>query len=170
MKKLYEYSYFNKQNWILEYFNKLNLSIEEAFLLLIIQYAHDNGYNDSLEYISSKMNLSVNEIDPLLTGLVNKNYITLNNNGYCFNINNIFEFDPSKYEIINNSSVFSIFEEFLNRTLSGEELNKISNLVNEYEEDKVIDALRKAEAYNKRSISYIESILLNESKSFKNNQ
>lgn len=169
MKKLYDYSYFNKQNWILEYFDKLNLSLEEAFLLLLIQYAHDNGLNDSLEFLSSKMNLKPNELDPILTGLVNKNYITLNNGGYSFNINNIFEFDPSKYEVINNTSVFSIFEEFLNRTLSGDELNKISNIVNQYGEDETIDALRKAEAHNKRSISYVESILLNDSKSFKNN-
>lgn len=170
MKKLYDCSYFNKQNWILEYFDKLNLSVEEAFLLLLIEYAHENGINDSLDYLAGKMNLKPIEIDPILTGLVNKNYITLNNGGYSFNINNIFEFDPSKYEIINNENIFSIFEEFLNRTLSGEELNKISNLVSEYGENEVIDGLRKAEAYNKRSISYIETILLNESKSFKNNQ
>lgn len=170
MKKLYDCSYFNKQNWILEYFDKLNLSVEEAFLLLLIEYAHENGINDSLDYLAGKMNLKPTEIDPILTGLVNKNYITLNNGGYSFNINNIFEFDPSKYEIVNNENIFSIFEEFLNRTLSGEELNKISNLVSEYGENEVIDGLRKAEAYNKRSISYIETILLNESKSFKNNQ
>ena len=34
-------------------------------------------------------------------------------------------------------------------------------------EDTVIDGLRKAEAYDKHSISYIESVLLNEAKSFK---
>lgn len=167
MKKLFEYSYFNKQNWILEYFDKLNLNVNEAFVLLLIQYAHDNKINDSLDYLSSKTNLKPEEIDQILTNLITKNYITLNNNGYSFNINNIFEFDPSKYEILNNTDTFTIFEEFLNRTLSGDELNRISNLVNEYGENEVIDALRKAEAYNKRSIAYIESILLNDSKSFK---
>lgn len=169
MKKLYEASYFNKQNWILEYFDKLNLTTNEALVLLLIEFAHENGYKDSMDYISKKMNISLDELDSILMSLVERNYITLNTNGYSFNINNVFEFDPSKYELVNNRTVYQIFEEFLNRPLNGEEVRKVSNLVTEYGEDVVIDGLRKAEAYNKHSLSYVETVLLNESKSFKNN-
>lgn len=169
MKKLYETSYFNKQNWILEYFDKLNLTTNEALVLLLIEFAHENGYKDSMDFISKKMNISLEELDSILMSLVERNYITLNTNGYSFNINNVFEFDPSKYELVNNRTVYQIFEEFLNRPLNGEEVRKVSNLVTEYGEDVVIDGLRKAEAYNKHSLSYVETVLLNESKSFKNN-
>lgn len=169
MKKLYETSYFNKHNWILEYFDKLNLSTNEVLVLLLIEFAHENGYKESMDFLSKKMNISLDELDSVLTGLVKKSYITLNTNGYSFNINNVFEFDPSKYELVNNRTVFEIFEEFLNRPLNGDELSKISNLVNEYGEDVVIDGLRKAEAHNKHSLSYVETVLLNDAKSFKNN-
>ena len=167
MDKLYKTPYFNKSKWILEYCDKLNLTPNETLALLVIEHAHESGYKDSMEYLATKLNLPLKEVDAILLGLVNKNYVALNEDGYFFSINNIFEFDPSKYELINNQDTFQIFEEFLNRPLSGEELNKISNLVNEYGDDVVIDALRKAEAYNKHSISYVESVLLNEAKSFK---
>ena len=167
MNKIYKTPYFNKIKWILEYFDKLNLTPNETMVLLLIEYAHESGYKDTIEFLSKKLNLKLEEIDSILSSLVSKQYIVLNDGQYSFNIDNIFEFDPSKYEVINNQDVFQIFEEFLNRPLSGDELNKISNLVNEYGEDSVIDALRKAEAYDKHSISYIESILLNEAKSFK---
>lgn len=169
MNKLYKTPYFDKIKWILEYFDKLNLTPNEAMVLVLIEFAHESGYKDTIEFISTKMNLKLEDVDSILSGLVSKQYITLNEGGYSFNIDNVFEFDPSKYEIINNQDVFQIFEEFLNRPLTGDELNKISNLVNEYGEDTVIDALRKAEAYDKHSISYIESVLLNEAKSFKTN-
>lgn len=167
MKKLYESSYFDKKSWILEYFDKLNLTSNETLLLLLIEFCHENNYQESMDYFSKKMNISLEELDSILMNLVNKKYVTLNTNGYSFSINNVFEFDPSKYEVANNRGTFEIFEEFLNRPLSGDELNKISNLIDEYGENELIDALRKAEAYNKHSLSYIESVLLNDSKSFK---
>lgn len=167
MEKIYKTPYFNKIKWMLEYFDKLNLTSNETMVLILIEYAHEAGYKDSIDYLAAKLKININELDGILSDLLKKQYITMNEGGYNFNINNVFEFDPSKYEVINNQDVFQIFEEFLNRPLSGDELNKISNLVNEYGEDTVIDALRKAEAYDKHSISYVESVLLNEAKSFK---
>lgn len=169
MDKLYKTPYFDKIKWILEYFDKLNLTTNETLVLILIEYAHESGIKESIEYICSKMGLKIDEIDSILSDLVKKQYITLNDGGYSFNINNVFEFDPSRYEVINNQDSFHIFEEFLNRPLSGDDLTKISNLVNQYGEDNVIDALRKAEAYEKHSISYVESVLVNEAKSFNNN-
>ena len=63
-----------------------------------------------------------------------------------------------------NHNIYNIAEEFFSRPLSPTELQKISDLCTDFGENKVIDAFRTAEAYRKRSLAYVETVLNNEKK------
>lgn len=164
MKKWYKQPYFDRRNWILENFDKLSLSIEETMLILLIDFAKDSKKTISYEYLMSKMNLDSKQIDKIIAKLVSKKYLTINptTKGVSFDIDGIFEFDPEKYEINENKDVFSVAEDLVKRPLSPMELQKISDLLNEFNANKIIDALRVAEAYRKTSLAYVETVLRNE--------
>lgn len=166
MKKWYKQPYFNRRSWILENFDKLKLSNDEVVLLLLIDYAKENKKPISYEYFTTKLNLDSKKIDKIIEKLVSKKYLTISPNakGVSFDIDGIFEFDPEKYEISENKDVFSVAEDLMKRPLSPNELQKLSDLLNEFKSNKIIDAIRMAEAYRKASIAYVESILRNAKK------
>lgn len=164
MKKWYKSTYFDSSSWILENFNKLNLTNDEVIVLLLIDYASKNNMNLNYDYFKAKLKCDTAKIDDIVSSLVNKKYLTIvpSDNGANFNIDGLFEFDPSSYELSENKDVYEIAEELKGKPLSGSELQKISDLLNEFEANKIIDAFRTAEAYRKTSIAYVESILRNE--------
>lgn len=164
MKKWYKQSFFDRKNWILENFDKLSLTSDEVLLLLLIELAKDNKEQVSYDYLKQKMNYDGKRVDEIVASLVNKTYLSIKptNNGIIFDIDSLFEFDPEKYETIDAKDVYTIAEELIKRPLSGNEVQKLSDLVNEFSQDKVIDGLRVAEAYRKNSIAYVESVIRNE--------
>jgi len=166
MKKWYKQPYFDRRNWILENYNKLNLSSDEVLLLLIIDFARDCKKVISYEYLMDKLSCDHKKIDSIISSLVLKKYLSINptSKGVSFDIDAIFEFDPDKYEISDNKDIFNCFEQLVNRPLSASELQKLSDLLNDYSTNEIIDAIRTAEAYRKTSISYIEAVLRNEKK------
>ena len=163
MKKWYKQPYFNRKAWILENFEKLNLSCDEVVLLLLIDYSKENKKAISYEYLMNKLNTDSKKIDKIIEKLVSKKYLTItpNSKGVSFDIDGIFEFDPEKYEVSENKDVFEVAEDLMKRPLSPNELQRLSDLLDEFKPNKIIDAIRMAEAYRKSSIAYVESILRN---------
>ena len=155
MKKWYKESYFNGINWILENFDKLHLSAHEALVLMLIELANRNnrGYDN-------------NRIDSIIASLAEKKYLSIkpSKKGISFDISMLYEFDPEAYTIAENHNIYNIAEEFFSRPLSPTELQKISDLCTDFGDNKVIDAFRTAEAYRKRSLAYVETVLNNEKK------
>ena len=164
MKKWYKQPYFNRKAWILENFDKLNLNSDEVMTILLIDYAKDSKKKLNYEFLCSKLRLSTKELDKILSSLVGKHYLSINANekGVSFDIDGIFEFDPEKYEIVDNKNVYDILSDLLNKPLTPNELQKTNDLLNKYGENKLIDAIRTAEAYRKSSLAYVEGILRNE--------
>lgn len=164
MKKWYKESYFNSTNWILENYDKLSLSTDEAFLIILIDYCNKNNISVTYELLQKKLNKTVKEIDILTAGLVNKHYLKLSTNskGLVFDIDSIYEFDPSAYEVSENKDVYDLVEQVFNKPLSSTELIKMNELINEYGQTKFIEALRIADANRKVKMAYIEGILRNE--------
>ena len=165
MKKWYKESYFDRKNWILENFDKLNLSCEETMLLLLVELCKQNKKVISYDYLTTKMQMSIKEVDSIIAGLVNKHYLKLSTNskGLVFDIDNIFEFDPEKYEITVNQDVYDITSEVFGKPLSPSEMQKLNDILDEYGQDAYLQALRIAEANRKVKMSYVEGILRNES-------
>lgn len=166
MKKWYKESYFDRKNWILENFDKLSLSSDETLFLLLIDLYKNSRRSISYEFLEKKLNKNSKEIDKIISSLVSKHYLKLSTNskGLVFDFEDIFEFDPEKYELSENKDLYDMVSDIFNKPLSGTELQKMSDLINEYGQNKFIEALRIAEAQRKYKISYIEGILRNEKK------
>ena len=166
MKKWYKESYFNRNNWILENFEKLNLTAEETVMVLLIELKKSDKKNITYDYLAEKLGKNDKEIDKIIASLVSKHYlkISTNSKGLVFDTDNLFEFDPQKYEISDNKDLYDVVSDIFNKPLSGSELQKMSDLLDEYGHESFIEALRIAEAQRKLKMSYIEGILRNEKK------
>lgn len=164
MKKFYKESYFNKQNWLLEYFDKLNLNSDETLLVLLIMFCKDNKKVISYDFLTSKLNKNIKEVDKIITSLVNKHYLKLSSNskGLVFDIDSIYEFDTSNYEVSENIDLYDKLGDIFGKPLTPSELQKVNDLLETYSEKKFLEAVRIAEANKKLKLSYIEGILRNE--------
>ena len=164
MKKWYQESYFDRKNWILENFDKLNLNADETLLILLVDLCKTNRKYVTYDYLMSKLGKNMKQIDTIVAGLVNKHYLKISSNskGLIFDFDEIFEFDPDKYEISDNKDIFDTVSEVFGKPLSPTELQKITELLEVYGEKKFIEALRLAEAKRTYKIAYIEGILRNE--------
>lgn len=166
MKKWYKKSYFDKEAWILENFDKLSLSSDEVLLLLIINHSINNSIKLSYEYLSKKMNKTSKQLDKIISNLVARHYlnITTNNRGIVFDIDGVFEFDVDKFDVLENNDVFNTLEIVFGRPLNPNELQKSSDLIDKYGQNNFIDACRIAEAKRNVKMPYIEGILKNNEK------
>ena len=166
MKKWYKESYFNRKNWLLENFDKLNLSNDELILVLLIELCKESKRLITYDYLTEKLHKSIKDVDKIIASLVAKHYLKLSSNarGLVLDIDNIFEFDPEKYEISENKDLYDTLGDLFGKPLSPSELQKVNDLINEYGEAKFKYAVRVAEAHRKLKLPYIEGILRNESK------
>ncbi len=166
MKKWYKESYFDRQNWILENYDQLNLSNDEALFLLLIELAKKNQKAITYEYLSKKLNQTNSEVDKMIADLVSRHYLKLSANaqGLVFDYDEIFEFDPNRYDISDEKDLYDITSDVFNKPLSLTELQKMNDLLESYGKERFIEALRIAEAQRKLSMPYIEGILRNEKK------
>lgn len=171
MNKWYKESYFNRKNWLLENFDKLNLSSDELVLILLIELCKESKKVITYEYLTNKMHKSSKDIDNIIASLVSKHYLKLNTNskGLVFDIDEIFEFDPEKYEISDNKNLYDTLGDLFGKPLTPSELQKVNDLINEYGEANFKYAVRVAEAQRKLKLPYIEGVLRNESKRQENN-
>lgn len=163
MKKFYKTSYFNRKNWILENFDKLNITNDELVLILLIELCKESRKQITYDYLTDKLHLTIKEIDKIISSLVSKNYLVISTNqkGLVFDIDNIFEFDPEKYEVIENKDLYDTLGDIFGKPLTPSELQKVNDLLNEYSEKDILEAARIAEANRKLKLSYIEGILRN---------
>jgi len=166
MKKWYKESYFDRKNWILENFEKLNLNSDETLLILLIDLCKTSHKNITYDYLTKKLNKTVKQIDVIIYSLVSKHYLklTTNSKGLVFDIESIFEFDPEKYEIADNKDIYDTVSDIFGKPLSPSNLQKLNDLIEEYSQKDVLQALRIAEANRKLSMGFIEGILRNEKK------
>ena len=164
MKKWYNESYFDRKNWILENFDKLNLTTDETLLILLVDLCKINKVYVTQEYLLKKLKKTPKQLDAIIANLVAKHYLKIRNNakGLIFDFDDIFEFDPAKYEIIDNKNLFDIVSDVFGKPLSPNDLQKMTDLINKYGEKKFNEALRIAEANKKLSMSYVEGVLRNE--------
>ena len=163
MKKWYKESYFNRKNWILENFDKLNLTSDELVMVLLIELAKESRKQITYDYLTTKMSKSIKDIDKIIASLVSKHYLVLSTNakGLVLDIDNLFEFDVEKYEVSDNSNLYDTLGDLFGKPLTPSELQKVNDLLNIYSEKQILEAVRVAEANRKLKLSYIEGILRN---------
>lgn len=158
MKQLWNESYFNRKNWLMENIVTLNLSEREFLLLMLIDFFSEQNRPITTETLAKQSNLSLQDVDDCLSKLCLKQYlqVTFKNGVMTFNMDGIFQ---QKEKDVDTLPVFQTFEQEFGRPLTQKELTMISEWVRKYDDELIIYALREAAIYRKLSINYIDSIL-----------
>lgn len=161
MLKWYEMNCVNRRDWMIDNFKKLNLDYREIMFCLMVDFLNSEKSIINYEILADKLNTSIEDIDILISELVSKDVLVIGieNGNMSFDLSNIFEMRYLKND--DYDTVFSYFEDSFNRPLNSTELNKISDFLNTYAKEDIINAIRTADANQKLSIAYIEGILRN---------
>ncbi len=154
-------AYTDRRTWILAHLDQLHLDCQEAMILLLIDYANQIGQPISHESLSQKTKLDDNQIEMIFKQLSEKGYLGIEfvDGNPKFNIGGLVESlsvqgQPIEYSVIER------FEQDFGRPLSPNEMQRILDLSNLYDERRVVVALNEAVVYEKLSLDYIEKILV----------
>lgn len=165
---------------LLEYYKKLNISETELAVLLMINHlrSQKNAFITP-DLLSLKMNLSVEELDTLLVGFLDKKFIVYDMDAnkniklslkplrkrlyeeFQVNLTRDLETlnDENKSEALKN--IYQVFEAELNRSLSPVELSLIGDWVDAgWSDELIICALREALAKGRKTLKSVDKILL----------
>ena len=163
MKEWYKEPYFSHRDWILANSSSLSLSSEELLLCLYIDFANEKGIPIDQSILANNLSLKVEKVNRILKSLVQKKklIISLADNRLHFDLEGLFKTDTEEYEFVKNEDLFGAFEEVFARPLTATELTKLADLLHEFKEEDIVQALRIADGYQKRSLAYIETVLRN---------
>ncbi|MBQ1512541.1 MAG: DnaD domain protein [Erysipelotrichaceae bacterium] len=163
MKEWYKEPYFSHRDWILTNASSLSLGTDELLLCLYIDFANEKGIVIDQSILAEKLGLKVEKVNRALKSLVQKKklVIALVDNRLQFDLEGLFKTDTEEYEFVKNEDLFGAFEEVFARPLTATELTKLADLLREFKEEEIVQALRLADGYQKRSLAYIETILRN---------
>ena len=159
--KWYTQKYVNRRDWILDNLEFLKLSPSETAIVLLIDFFNANNIDITIELLSKKTDLSLEEVNKVLGVLFAKKYLIIEakNKKAKFNLNNLFEIDVAQTEFVLDSSLFQIFENEFKRPLNHNEMEKISDWARFKDKSLILNALKEASIYKKLSISYVEKVL-----------
>lgn len=156
--------YFNRRNYILTEMESLDLSVHEAFLLLYLDYCNEFHIGFDLEQVAKQFKMTALELDTLMNQLMNRGYleIRMRERRVEYVLDGVFRMKDNLDTITTNEfrGLFDLFEEEFARPLTPRESERLSEWMSTYELKLIEFALREAVVYEKRSIDYIEAILL----------
>lgn len=158
--KFYQEKYFNRRNWLIENLYKLKLNNNESMLILLIDFFNEFKEMITVELLSERLNLTIEEVDSAIKSLVSRGYLKISvvSMKACFNIDEVFE---AASNVVVNSNIYDLLETELGKILSRKDVSIISEWLRIYDYDTIVTALRTALAAKKKSIAYIDKILAN---------
>ena len=152
--------FVNRRDYILEKLETWNLNTQEIIMILLIDYFNDHMIPLTLEIMAEKMHLSINDVDILLQTLQEKGYVSMDiiQGRIMFLIDGMFVERPqSQLEY----SLFELYESEFGRPLTQQEMQRLSDMRQNYEEIMIVNALREASIHECVKFDYIEKILNN---------
>lgn len=162
MSNWWEAPHINRTYWLLEQLRQLNLTSNEAIVLLMIDYLSTTHQALDPQVLSQKCNLSLIEIDQIITDLGVKGYLKLKikDNQVTFDYANLF--NPTPVDQLQLKEIFLLIEEEFGRPLTQPEMVQLNHWIKNYTRFQIIDALRYASVTKKLSFNYINRILENQ--------
>lgn len=162
--ELYQKTYFNHRNFILSEIEHLDVNVEEAFVLLYIDYCNEFNINFDLETCAHKMKMQPTVLDGLMNHLINKGYleIKMENRKVVYCLDQVFKVKENLEVLPTNEfqSLFDLYESEFGRPLTMSESQRLSEWMSTYELKLIEYALREAVVYETRSFDYIDVILI----------
>lgn len=158
---------------LLEYYKKLDISENELVVILMIDHLISQNNNlITADLLTIKMNLSIKDIDSILSKLVRDGLLEYSGE---------FSIEPLKNKVINHfrkevskkninkhnnvsssdKNIYEIFEAEFNRMLTPIEISMIGEWINYgYSIETITGALKDSLKKGKKSVKSIDSILL----------
>lgn len=160
-RKDWNSDYINRTNWILGHLARLKVSAHEALVILVINYLNEIHKPITYEDVIDMCHLDADVVDDCFTSLSDKGYLAIDsrNGRLDFLLDGLVNL-PVEQDLMIRQPIIKEFEEEFGKTLSGMQMEKIAQLVSDYGERMVIRALDEAAAYDKRSLEYVENVLL----------
>lgn len=158
MSKWYEEAHVDPRIWLLEHLGKLKLSSDEAVVALELVHFNTLHRPISLETISDYSGLSADKIDKAMAGLSRKGYLSIRVNGTSvrYLTDGLFE---EKTVLTNDADLIELYQKEFKRTLSSNEIDKLSDWLTRMDRAYLVHALREALMYNKLNFTYIDRVL-----------
>ena len=159
--KWYEEKYISRRDWILDHLEMLGLDGNELMIVMVIDFLNEHRQPTSMEVLYRKTGMSEDETNRTVSTLCAKHYLEIcaSASSVRFDLSGLFETDTARQAGLLDNSLFSTFENEFGRTLSNQEMQKISDWNKEYDKLLILYALREASIYDKKSIGYIDRIL-----------
>ena len=154
--------YFDRRTWLLSELASLNVTAEEALTLLLIDYFNGLGQLITHDVIAAKLHCDSEHVDELFAALSAKGYlkIDLKEGRLVFDISGTYASQHSIEQSVHTVSLFDEFETEFARPLSSAEMQRLSAWMDTYDQQMILYALYEAGVYDKRSLDYIERILV----------
>lgn len=153
--------YINRTAWILAHLPELKVTPEEALILLVISHLNDVKQTVTYEKLAESCHMDEEAIDDCFQTLSDKGYLLIDtkNNQLRFLLDGLIEL-PTAENLYPRQPVIREFEEEFGKTLSAAQMDKIAQLVSRFGERMVLRALDEASVYDRRSIDYVENVLI----------
>ena len=161
MMKWYEQRYVSHRDWILDNMESLGLDINEAMLVLLIDFFNEHNIEITLEDLCKKTNKTKDEMDQIISNLTAKKYLDIYSAGSMvkWSLNGLFEADrPNSVKVVDRD-LFDTFESEFGRPLTEREMVKLNEWAKTTDKTMIIYALREASLYQVLSMPYIDKVL-----------
>lgn len=162
---LFEQTFFNRRNWILENLTTLELNLEEAMCVLLIDYYNEFHRTVDISSLSMALKLDGGRVDEILNQLVAKGYLNveLSNRKMNYRLDGLYLHTQDSKPCDTNAyrNLFELYEQEFKRPISQKESEVLSDWIASYDLKLIEYALREAIIYEKISFAYIDTILRN---------
>ena len=157
----YQERFVSHRDWILDHLELLDLSAQEAILVLVIDFNNEKRIPVTMESLAAKTKMKKEEVDEAVSLLCARKYleIKVSRSGVVWSLDGLFEADTAKEAGLMDASLFDAFETEFGRTLNPREMEKISEWNRTIDKRLILYALRQASAYQQLSIAYVDKIL-----------
>ena len=164
-KLWYNAAYINKIELVFSLYPQLNISSEQLMVVMAILWQQKSNDSISIDSLCQSTRLSNDKVNQILSSLSAKGYLVISTkkNKVEFNLDGIFQ-EKNESLLSLDTNLFSLFEQEFGRALAHSELQMLVDLKNRYSHQEIVETLREAIIYGKRTINYIAKILANKAK------
>ena len=158
MKEWYRKSYIDRRTWLLENAKALQLTPEEFYFASMVDYLEEFGPAADPDTLVLKTGFSREDTDRIIGQLSAKGYLRIEvlPDSVRINLDGLF---AQETVVPQSLSVLPLFEQEFGRPLNHREIERLVEWQKDYTDEQIVDALRQACIYKKRSMNYIEKVL-----------
>lgn len=158
MDKWWKEAHIDRRTYLLKEYQNLQLNEREFLMILMIDFLLSTKLDCQVEDLAVLLKSDQKEVVGLLSSLVDRGWIAMEvtNKRISYSLDPVFQKKPI---VQISQTLFDLFEEQFARPLTSNEMKRLSNWMQIYDQDLIAWGLRQAVIYKKYSFSYIDKIL-----------